>query len=134
MSSLPRILVADDDESVRALCVSALMRSGYLIDAATNGREAIEQIENNDYDAILLDLTMPYVHGSTVAALLRQKKPEMMQRLIVISGAPESVVDPLFAQAGAVLRKPITIEMLRSVVAEVMKPKVEDSELSTLRL
>src|SRR2546423_15123393 len=83
MTSLPRILVADDDESVRALCVSALMRSGYAIDAATNGREALEQIENNDYDAILLDLTLPYVHGSTVAPLLGQKKPEMLQRLLL---------------------------------------------------
>ena len=92
------------------------MRAGYLIDAATNGREAIEQIEQNDYDAILLDLGLPYVHGSTVAAVVGQKKPEMMRRVVVISGAPDEALDGLSNDVGVVLRKPLSIDELRAAV------------------
>ena len=109
------------------------MRSGYAIDAATNGREAMELFEANDYDAILLDLFMPFMHGSTVVSLIGQKRPDMLRRVIVVSGARDEVLEPLFANTGAILHKPITVEILRSVVREVTKPVAED-DIGTMKL
>lgn len=116
MTAPLRVLIADDDESVRALCASVLMRSGFAVDAATDGRDALQKIEENDYSAVLLDLGMPFLHGATVASMVLQKKPEMMRRLIVITGAADVAIDPLFANAGAILHKPLTVDSLRAVV------------------
>src|SRR6266852_1881409 len=50
-------------------------REGYVVDCASDGREALASIEANDYHAILLDLGMPYVHGSTLLSIVQQTKP-----------------------------------------------------------
>jgi two-component system, NtrC family, nitrogen regulation response regulator GlnG len=111
-----RVLVADDDDSVRILCTIALQREGYLVDCAADGREALTSIEANDYHAILLDLGMPYVHGSTLLSIIQQTKPEMLRRVLVMTGAHDGAVEPLIGVAGAILRKPIEIDQLLRVV------------------
>lgn len=85
--AMPRVLCAEDDEAVRTLCVATLERSGYVVDVASNGREALDRIEQRRYSAILLDLGLPHLHGVTLIALLRQTRPEMLDRVIVITGA-----------------------------------------------
>ena len=111
-----RVLIADDDEHVRALCVSALMRNGYEVEAASNGREALGKIDTHDYHAVLLDLGMPYVHGATLLSIIGQTKPSMLRRVLVMTGAPDGAVDPLIGVVGAILRKPLTIDDVMRVV------------------
>jgi DNA-binding NtrC family response regulator len=111
-----RVLVADDDPHIRTLCVTALRREGYLVDSVVDGREALNRIETTDYHAVLLDLGMPYVHGSTLLSIISQTKPEMLRRVLVMTGAPNGAVDPLVGVAGAILRKPIELELLTRVV------------------
>jgi len=111
-----RVLVADDDPHIRTLCVTALRREGYLVDSATDGREALTRIEAGDYHAVLLDLGMPYVHGATLLSIISQTKPEMLRRVLVMTGAPDGAVDPLIGVAGAILRKPVEIDLLTRAV------------------
>ncbi len=111
-----RVLVADDDPHIRTLCVTALRREGYLVDSATDGREALTRIEASDYHAVLLDLGMPYVHGATLLSIIGQTKPEMLRRVLVMTGAPDGAVDPLIGVAGAILRKPVEIDLLTRAV------------------
>lgn len=111
-----RVLVADDDAGVRALCVAALQKEGYEVETATDGREALVSIETSNYHAILLDLGMPYVHGSTLLSILSQTKPEMLRRVVVMTGAHEGAVNPFIGIVGAILRKPIEIGQLTRIV------------------
>lgn len=111
-----RVLVADDDPHVRTLCVTALRREGYLVDSVVDGREALNRIEATNYHAVLLDLGMPYVHGSTLLSIISQTKPEMLRRVLVMTGAPDGAVDPLIGVAGAILRKPVEIDLLTRAV------------------
>jgi DNA-binding NtrC family response regulator len=111
-----RVLIADDDENIRALCVSALIRNGYEVEAASNGREALGKIDTHDYHAVLLDLGMPYVHGSTLLSIIGQTKPALLRRVLVMTGAPDGAVDPLIGVVGAILRKPLTIDDVMRVV------------------
>lgn len=111
-----RVLVADDDDCVRTLCVTALRREGYHVDSATNGREALQKLDLHDYHAVLLDLSMPFVHGSTLLSIITQTKPLMARRVMVMTGAPDAAVEPLIGVAGAILRKPLDIETLCRLV------------------
>ena len=112
----PRVLCADDDPAVRDLCSIALSRAGYATDVATNGREALEKVQDNRYAAILLDLSMPSVHGATILNVLQRERPELLRRIIVVTGMPDAVVNSVRHPVAAVLRKPVSIEAL---VAEV---------------
>ena len=111
-----RVLVADDDDSVRTLCVITLRREGYVVDSATDGRETLAMIETTDYHAVLLDLGMPYVHGSTLLSIISQTKPNMLRRVLVMTGAPDGAVDPLIGMVGAIIHKPVEIDRLVRVV------------------
>lgn len=133
----PMVLCVDDDDSVRALCASTLARAGYAVDTASNGREALEKIDQNDYAAVLLDLSMPFVHGSTVLSVIGKTKPEMLRRTAVITGAPDAAIDPLYGKVGAVLRKPLSLDsvatIVRHCVSEDSQPAPE-GDGSTVRL
>jgi two-component system nitrogen regulation response regulator GlnG len=107
-----RVLIADDDDAVRALCTEALRRAGYGVETAADGRDALAKLELHDYHALLLDLSMPYVHGATLLSILGQTRPEMLRRVLVITGASEAAIDPMIGIVGAVLRKPLSVETL----------------------
>lgn len=111
-----RVLVADDDDCVRTLCVTALRREGYHVESAADGRAALAQLDRNDYHAVVLDLGMPHIHGATVLSVLTQTKPEMLRRVAVLTGAPEGAIAPLIGSVGAILRKPVDLEVLMRVV------------------
>ena len=112
-----RILCADDDESIRVFCSTVLTRAGYIVDVAADGREAIGLLRGRRYAAVLLDWTMPYLHGATVVALLRKTQPEALGRLIVITGASEAALGDIKG-ARAILRKPFSAGRLLDVIEE----------------
>jgi DNA-binding NtrC family response regulator len=121
-----KVLVADDDENVRALCATALLRAGYEVEAATNGREALGKLDVYDYHAVLLDLGMPFVHGSTLLSIIGQTKPALLRRVLVMTGAPDGAVDPLIGVVGAILRKPLTLESVTRVVDQAgLNPELD---------
>lgn len=113
----PHVLCADDDDSVRAFCRSALQRAGYVVDCAADGREVLERIRERDYAAILLDLGLPYLHGATLLALIAKTRPEILPRLIVITGASEAAL-PEVQGARTILRKPVGAGRLVETVDE----------------
>jgi DNA-binding NtrC family response regulator len=114
----PLILCADDDDSVRALCVAALTRGGFDVDVASDGREALDKLKERAYDAVLLDLWMPHLHGSTVLSIVQREQPQLLDRMIVITGAPEAVLQDVKGKVAGVLRKPLAMESLVSAVRE----------------
>jgi DNA-binding NtrC family response regulator len=117
-SDTPRVLCADDDPGVRQLCSVTLTKAGFVTDDAQDGREVLEKIKTNRYAAILLDLSMPYLHGATVLAVIGREQPDILRRVIVITGAPEAVTKGIGESVAAVLHKPIKLEMLVGAVTD----------------
>lgn len=117
-ADVPRVLIAEDDESVRVLCAAAVMRAGFMPETAADGREALTKLEEGDFDyvAVLLDLGMPFVHGSTLVNVIEKRRPDLLRRLIVMTGAHEAALDSLFGRVAAVLRKPVTVDQIQSAV------------------
>ena len=72
-----RIMIVDDDESVRSLLRMTLPEDGYEIDEATDGEQALALVEERVPDLVLLDWKMPGRHGSLVLDELKSRHPQL---------------------------------------------------------
>ncbi|TMI81886.1 MAG: GAF domain-containing protein, partial [Bacteroidetes bacterium] len=80
-----RVLIVDDDDSIRSLLEQELGDAGYLIDEASNGKEALAKVRANKPDLIILDVMMPEMNGFDVAAVLKNDPQTMDIPIIVLS-------------------------------------------------
>ncbi|MGN6249618.1 MAG: GAF domain-containing protein [Ginsengibacter sp.] len=80
-----RILVVDDDDSIRSLLEQELSEAGYLIEQARDGKEALECIRKNRPDLVILDVMMPEMNGFDVAAILKNDPQTMDIPIIILS-------------------------------------------------
>ena len=112
------VLCLDDDPSVLALCKAALTRAGFEVETVDSGWEALKKLNERQYSAVLLDLLMPSMHGRTVLSLIQQSHPQVMPRLIVMTGLSDGAIDDLYGKVGGILRKPIKIDSLVDFVNE----------------
>ena len=112
---MPRILLAEDDESLRGFLARALERAGYEVTACADGEEAVAVLEE-DWDLLLTDIVMPGIDGIEVARQAAARHPGL--RIMFITGfAAVALAATVAAPAGAkVLSKPIH---LREIVSEV---------------
>lgn len=111
------VLVVDDDPSVRRLVAAVLERRGYDVDQVADGAQAIERMEAEHYDALVLDLMMPIVSGAEVLDYIEKKNEPMMSRTIVLSAATPSYVKSVTQNRPCrVIGKPFDIASLVEVV------------------
>lgn len=112
---MPRILLAEDDESLRGFLARALERAGYEVVSCADGDEAVAALDQA-FDLLLTDIVMPGLDGIEVARIAAQRQPSV--RIMFITGfAAVALSTPGRAPPGAkVLSKPVH---LREIVAEV---------------
>ena len=74
-----RILLVEDEPSLRSLASCALESVGYTVEASANGREALERVRvhPDSFDALVTDLVMPELGGVAVAARIKQLRPDL---------------------------------------------------------
>ena len=114
-----RILVVDDDASIRALLMTILRRRGLKVDAVPNGIEALDRCSKCHYSVALLDLMMPLMSGYEFLAEIA-KMPKSQRPIIIVltAGTPPPQLDPDVV-AGS-LKKPFDIGMLVDTVTSCM--------------
>src|ERR1700732_5208634 len=114
-----RVLIADDDDSVRFMLQAALERDGFEVVSVMNVTEALSGIANEKFDVLLSDLHMPQAgDGFTVVSAMRHTHPKAVT--LVLSGYPalEEALAAIRLQADEVLVKPIEIASLREIIRE----------------
>lgn len=113
-----RVLVAEDDLAIRALLVSLLGRRGYHVQEAPDGQVALERIEAETFDAIVLDLMMPRKSGFELIHDLEQGgRRDILKTCIVLSAASEKHRESLDRAAlFAIVAKPFDIHELCDVI------------------
>ncbi len=118
-----RILIVDDESTIRSAGSSVLQHLGYTVDTAENGQRCLEMIEAQAgaYDAVLLDLAMPVLDGTTALKLIREKHPTLP--VLLMSGFLSEKVDHLVQLGGptAVIQKPFSLTDLRDGLAKLLK-------------
>ena len=116
MSTQIRVLVIDDDESMRIACRQSLERAGYVVSTAENGDQALEKIRQESFDVALLDLRMPGLPGMEVLKRLKQESPNTAVVIITGYATIDSAVEAIKSGADDYLPKPFTPEALVSAV------------------
>ena len=114
-----RVLLLDDDPSMQRLVSALLKRGGYRVDTFLTGREAIAALDREGYDVLLLDLMMPHEGGNTVIRHLRANNPTLLDRALLVTASPESVVATLAKQVAGVVKKPFDSAELLGAVKRV---------------
>jgi CheY-like chemotaxis protein len=114
---LQRILVADDDQSIRQLVSTIVKRERFIVDAAADGLEAIECLKQHAYAVILLDLMMPRLDGFGVIDWLRKNPPLIKPIVLVITAYADQRFKEVDSEiVSGVLRKPFEVAELGDLV------------------
>jgi CheY-like chemotaxis protein len=137
-----RVLVADDDQSIRQLVWTIVRRERLTVDMAADGLEAIEMLKRNEYAVILLDLMMPRLDGFGVIDWMKKNPPLVKPIVIVITAYADQRfkdVDPELV--AGVLHKPFEVAELGTLVkacavgfSEELKQKLFISRVRELTL
>ncbi len=124
------ILVVDDDKSILRTFTRILQKSGYEIETAETGKEAIEKAEARHYDLALVDIRLPDMDGTDLLTKLKTQLQHTVK--IMITGFPslETGVKPLDEGADAYLVKPVKPQELLVLLEEKLKSREESAELS----
>ena len=121
-----KILVVDDDPHMRDFLRSVLVRGGFEVEVARDGREAVNRYRDRGADLILTDIMMPEMDGLDVVLTLRREAPAA--KVIAMSGysieAPDGKLEYLSAAlrfgCRRALTKPFTAEAVLDAVADVL--------------
>ena len=119
----PRILVADDEASIRDLLSKTLTMDGhYDVDTVADGRSAIEQFRLRTYDLLIVDLKMPGMDGLSVIREIRQLAPSVPAIVVTGYSTEPSAVEAANLRVSAYLKKPFRIKEVLDKTAEAIGP------------
>lgn len=119
-----KVLIVDDEEEFSQTLAERLRMRGMTVEIAGNGREALEKVEQGDFDAIVLDMVMPGMDGIETLKKLKEKRRELQVILLTGHASVEKGVESIKLGAVDFLEKPADLESL-------MK-KIEDAKISRL--
>lgn len=117
-----RVLVVEDDVPIGRMLASILADEGYVVDLASDGLTALGKIEAREYDLILTDLRMPELDGVGLYRELERRQPEMLRRVIVITGTSGHPEYESFLEETQVpyLEKPFSLQALQTITRRVL--------------
>jgi DNA-binding response OmpR family regulator len=116
-----KILYAEDDVLMQKLIVYALVRLGYEVTTVDDGLEALEAIESEDFNLIILDLFMPKKSGFEVVEIIREQKKLQIPILIISRNHLEDAIQKAYtAGANDYIIKPFQPEELVIKVTKLL--------------
>jgi len=121
----PRILVVDDERSMRELLAIVLRREGYEVLLAENGRSAIDLLEREPVDLLISDIKMPDLSGVDVLRAAKKIDQDILGIMITAFASTETAVEAMRLGACDYLSKPFDIDLLKMKVRE----KIDNRQL-----
>ncbi|OAA92846.1 response regulator transcription factor [Clostridium coskatii] len=128
-----RILLVEDEKQMSMFIQMELIHEGYKIDAAYDGREALEKMEDKEYDLILLDIMIPNLNGIEVCRRIRQFSHVPIIMLTAKSDIPDKVLG-LDAGANDYLAKPFAIEELLARIRVYERDKALKNQTDQIKV
>ena len=121
MGEHAKILVVDDDESIRKVLATILEEKGYLVDTAENGKEAIEKSKKRFYNLALLDIRLPDMEGTELLTAMKETTPKMVK--IIMTGYPslKNAIEAVNKGADAYMLKPLNMDNTLHTIKEHLK-------------
>ncbi len=120
------ILIVDDDVLILDLLKKYFGRSGFSVDTATDGKTGLEMLNTKPYDIVFLDEEMPSLTGLEIVRAVRENEIDV--KTVILSGYEE--INEKFCRAlgaDAYLRKPVALEKLKKLIAQLLPEGPEGS-------
>jgi PAS domain S-box-containing protein len=124
LSTKANILVVDDEMGIREGCKRVLSEEGYAIDAAEDGQQGLQAVQDKSYDLVLVDLMMPGMGGMDVIKKIHQMDPEIITVVITGNATIETAVEATKLGAYDYLPKPFSPEALSAVVKRGLEKRI----------
>ena len=118
-----RILLVDDDPTVRDSLKEVLVAEGYFVIPAENGQQALDLANQSPVDLVLLDLNMPVKNGWDTFERLTAEHP--LIPIIIVTARPNQLFTAVSADAGALLEKPMDIPTLLRAMEKLLAETAE---------
>lgn len=120
---MSRILIVDDDRSMREFLEILLEREGYEVVTAANGKTAIDLCKKQKFDLLITDLRMPGMSGLDVLKGIKEISPETMVILLTAFASGETAIEAMQEGAHDYLEKNFDVEDLKSAVRDALSKK-----------
>ncbi|WP_413302442.1 response regulator [Bacillus sp. 1P10SD] len=122
---MKRILLAEDEEILRMLIIDTFEEKDYQVDEAEDGLEALEFIERNSYDLIILDYMMPFLTGLEVIQKIKPVIEHTDTKILMLSAKSQQFEQEKVFEAGAdyYMTKPFIPSQLLQMVEEIFNEK-----------
>ena len=118
-----RILVVDDEESIREFLDIMLKKEGYEVTLAEDGRRAQELIKKKTFDMVISDLQMPHMTGVELLKFTKEFNEEIVFMIITAFGTTETAVEAMKLGAYDYITKPFKIDEVSILINNALKNK-----------
>jgi len=130
---VPRLLLAEDDPTIRKVLGGMLKQSNYLLDFAEDGQKAVELWEQGEYDLVLMDIQMPRLDGFEATLVIREKERIRGGHTLIVAmtahAGKEDEKRCLDAGMDSYISKPIDFKKTLKVIGESLEKRVADSRM-----
>jgi len=120
---MPRILVAEDDPSVREFVTRALRHQGHDVTAVADGSRALEALGQADFDLLLTDIVMPNLDGIALALKVSKDYPDLPVLMMTGYAAERQRAHNLQEIIARVITKPFSLQQISDAVAAALEDK-----------
>ncbi|MEI6305895.1 MAG: sigma-54 dependent transcriptional regulator, partial [Deltaproteobacteria bacterium] len=131
--SLNRILVADDEESMRWVLSKALKQRGYAVDLASDGNQALAKIQENSYDLAILDIKMPGINGLDLLDRLSEMKSDLLVVIMTAEASMKNAVEAMKRGAYDYITKPFDLDVIDAIIEKVERAREIVGQVSLLK-
>lgn len=118
---MKKILVVDDEESVRFILKQMLETGGYSVDVANNGQEALEALKSSRFDMLITDINMPVMNGVELLNKTREEFPGMPVIFITAYGKDKIILEAMKVGLADFIEKPFRMDYVLKTVQEHMR-------------
>ena len=131
--SLNKILVADDEESMRWVLSKALRKKGFTVDLAKDGDEALELIQADGYDLAILDIKMPGISGLDLLDRVREMKSDLLMVIMTAEASMKNAVEAMKRGAYDYITKPFDLDVIDAIVEKVSRAREMTTQVTLLK-
>ena len=128
-----KILVADDEQSMREFLDIMLKKEGYKVSLASNGEEVVKLVESDVFDLVLLDIRMPKLDGISSLKKIKVNAPETIVIMITAYASADTAIKAMKEGAYDYITKPFKVEEIKLIIKNALEKKNLQKENTLLK-
>ena len=118
------VLLVDDEEQFLEVLSQRLEARGLKVNAVTSGEDALKQVEDRNFDAIVIDLAMPGIDGIETLKRIKEKRPDLEIIMLTGHATVKSGIEAMKLGADDFLEKPVDLNVLLEKIGEAMHKRM----------